>query len=480
MNAIPDPVPMRQAIESEQALLGALILSPDSYSTVQAIVRPEYFTEPVHRVVFEAIADCRAAGRKASLSEIMQAIGARNAGADIGGISLRDYIARVTNETSTLAASDYARVVRDIYVLRTMQTIASSHADVDGGGLPESRLATAWDALDRLRSETAESGGVWRPVGDLAGSVVTRVRAIRSGEAEEPGVTTGFPDLDRLILGYRPGELIIIAGRPGMGKSVVALSSAIALSDPHHPRGGGVGFFSLELSDDSVGARALSDIAYRSQHSPTHSDIRAGRIDEWQCDDISAAEKILNDRLIIIDTRSSITVGEVEARARAMQRHFEKMGRKLNVIFIDYLKQVKATDRYRGNRVYEIGEITTGLREIGKKLGICIVLLAQLNRGVEGRDDKRPSMADLRESGDIENDADVVMLLYRPAYYLQRELKGAASDEKAVELFDKLQAAENKLEVIISKNRNGEGERTVELFCSPGHSAVRQLARGSV
>lgn len=478
MNAIPDHGSAQQAIASEQALLGSLILSPDSYSTVQAIVRPEYFAEPVHRFIYEAIAECREAGRKGSISEIMQAIGARNAGSDIGGISMRDYIARVTNETSSLAASDYARVVRDIYVLRRLQEITSVNADIDGGGLPEHRLTAAWDALDNLRSETSEGAGTWHPVGDLAGSVVSRVRAIRSGEAEEPGVTTGFPDLDRMILGYRPGELIVIAGRPGMGKSIVALSSAIALSDPRHPRSGGVGFFSLELSDDSVGARALSDIAYRSKHSPTHSDIRAGRIEDHQCSDLEDAQRILDERMIIIDTRSAITVGEVEARARAMQRRFEKMGRKLNVIFIDYLKQVKATDRYRGNRVYEIGEITTGLREIGKKLGLCIVLLAQLNRGVEGRDDKRPSMADLRESGDIENDADVVMLLYRPAYYLQREMKAAASDEKAAELYDKLQAAENKLEVIISKNRNGEGERTVELFCSPGHSAVRQLARG--
>ncbi|MBB3808775.1 replicative DNA helicase [Pseudochelatococcus contaminans] len=478
MNVAPSQESSHEAIASEQALLGALILSPDSYSTVQAIVRPDYFSEPIHRFVYEAISECREAGRKGSISEIMQAIGARNAGSDIGGISMRDYIARVTNETSTLAASDYARVVRDIYVLRRLQDIALSNADIDGGGLAEHRLSAAWDALDSLRAETAESGGTWRPVGEIASSVVRRVQDIRTGEAGEPGVTTGFPDLDRMILGYRPGELIVIAGRPGMGKSVVALSSAIALSDPDHPRGGGVGFFSLELSDDSVGARALSDIAYRSKHSPTHSDIRAGRLEDHQCDDIVDAQRVLDGRLIIIDTRSSITVGEVEARARAMQRRYEKMGRKLNVIFIDYLKQVKATDRYRGNRVYEIGEITTGLREIGKKLGICIVLLAQLNRGVEGREDKRPSMADLRESGDIENDADVVMLLYRPAYYLQRELKAAASDEKAIELHDKLQAAENKLEVIISKNRNGEGERTVELFCSPGHSAVRQLARG--
>lgn len=477
MNAAPDPsLTQLQSVESEQALLGALILSPDSYSLVQAIVQPHYFAEPVHRTVFEAIAECRSSGRKASISEITQAIGARNSGSDIGGITMRDYITRVTAETSTLAASDYARVVRDIYVLRSMQGIASASADIDAGGLPEKILAHAWDKLDALRAQTAENGGTWKRLGDIGRSVVRHVQDVMNGAAVEAGITTGFPDLDRLILGYRPGELVIVAGRPGMGKSIYALSSAIAAANPHNSRCGGVGFLSLELSEDSIGARALADLSYRDARSPTHSSIRAGRIDDAQLVEINDASGELDHRLIEVESRSSISVGEVEAVARAMQRRFEKKGRRLSVIFIDYLKQVKASDRYRGNRVYEIGEITTGLREIGKRLGICIVLLTQLNRAVENREDKRPTMADLRESGDIENDADVVMLLYRPDYYLARDLKAAQGD-KAVEIFDQLRAAENKLEIIISKNRNGEGERSVELFCSPGHSAVRQLKR---
>lgn len=202
------------------------------------------------------------------------------------------------------------------------------------------------------------------------------------------------------------------------------------------------------------------------------------RSEPWGRDDHPRAWEThpqMNELDLVIDHRSSITIGEIEATCRVVKRRLEREGRAFGVVIIDYLKQVRATERYRGQRVYEIGEITSGLRDIAKRLGLCVVLLAQLNRSVENRENKRPTLGDLRESGDIENDADVVLLLYRDAYYLAREAR-EAEPEKARELTAKLQAAEHELEVIIAKNRNGEGERTLPLFCDIGRSVVAASA----
>jgi hypothetical protein len=186
------------------------------------------------------------------------------------------------------------------------------------------------------------------------------------------------------------------------------------------------------------------------------------------------ASEALAKRALEIDGRSSTSIGEIEASCQAMQRRRERRAQQLRVVFVDYLKQVRASDRYKGQRVYEIGEITAGLRDIAKRSAICVVLAVQLNRGVESREDKRPTLADLRESGDIENDADVVLMVYRESYYLRRDLRSAIGD-KAEELSLRLERCDNDLEIVV--NRNGDGEATVRAFCDIGRSAVRPAYR---
>lgn len=463
--------------EAEQGLIASLLMYPDAFPAVMGGISPEHFSEPAHRTVFEAIARCHRAGTRATLGEVRSALGGYVSKTELApGVSMGDYLARLREDGATSgSASDYARRVKAHWVTRGLH---SALPDPEAPGLPEEKLQSALDRIDALRADAGDGAATGAAVGTIAQDVLGRAAAIANGERAEPGVTTGLVDLDRAILGYRPGELIVAGGRPGMGKTTFATSSALKASDPHGNRTGGALFFGLELGSEAIGARCLADVAYDRHESPTHSAIRAGRLTGRELDTLRTAECRLNELDLEIDHRSSVTIGEIEAKCRSVQRRFERQGKRLDVVFVDYLKQVTVGDRYRGNRVYEIGEITAGLRGIAKRLQLCVVLLVQLNRGVESREDKRPALADLRESGDLENDADVVLLLYRPAYYLKRDLAAAEPDDVPA-LAHKLQMAEHDLEVIVAKNRNGEGEQSIRVFCDIGRSAVRSLARGA-
>ncbi len=466
------------AAEAEQGLLGGLFLYPDSFPAVSGLIKPAYFAHPVHGLIFDAFAHCRRAGIRATLAEMRQAIGAKGLASDMGaGVNLAEYIVNLSQEGATSRSTvDYARAVRAHWALRQLH---SSTVIGDAAGLPEDKVKSAFDRIDALRTELAEAGAERSQIGAIAERVLQRSIAISNGEVEEPGLTTGILDLDRAILGFRPGEMIILAGRPGMGKTTVGTALALNASNVRlGARRAGVALFALEMGEEAIGARCLSDLAYDRYDGPTHSAIRAGHLTAVQIDRLREAECLLNERELEVDHRSSITVGEIEATCHAIQRRLEQRGVPLGLIIVDQLKQVRATERYRGQRVYEIAEITAGLKDIAKRFGACVVLLAQLNRGVESREDKRPTLADLRESGDLENDADVVLLLYREAYYLRRDIR-SADPEQAVSLEHKLEQVQHELEIIAAKNRNGEGEHTVHLFCDIGRSAVRALAKGA-
>lgn len=476
MNAPPSPDQdydlVAQAIASEQALIGALLMAPASYLSTGALVQEGYFVEPFHLKIYRAIADSHGAGRAGGIGDIRQALGADLTVPVEGGLNLGAYLARMMREVTTLNAADYARAMRDLWCLRQARALVEA---LDTG-LPEHRVKGLFDSIDSLRVSVEERSASRASIGEIGLTVATQAARISAGLDKEPGITTGLAALDDAMLGWRPGELVIVAARPGMGKSTFATSLALASADTtRSERIGGVGFFCFELGADAVGARCLADLAADGRHGPTHSAVRQGRLTLDQVQALEAATLRLKERAVMIDSRSKATVGEIEAACISMRRTFERQGRRLDVVFIDYLKQIEASDRYRGNRVYEVGEITHGLRDMAKRMQLTVVLLAQLNRGVEGRDDKRPTLADLRESGDLENDADVVIFLYRPAYYLQRQIKAEKDAEKQAELYSQLAQVEHDLEFILAKNRNGAGEQTVRAWCDIGRSAVRSL-----
>jgi replicative DNA helicase len=483
----PAPLPAEQwqaalglAVDAEIALLGALLYNPDTYGAVASIIRPHHFSESVHRQVFEAFQECRAAGRRGSLQEVRQALGPKLVAQNIAGdVNLSGYVVRLSQEgPTTFSAGDGARSVRDYWALREL--FSAAMVGPEAMGLPDRVLRETFDRIDAVRMDIAESSAARRSIGAIGADVLARAERIADGLEEEPGVTTGLPSLDRIMLGYRPGELVIIAGRPGMGKTTLATSSALACSAIEtDSRAGGAGFFALELGEEAIGARCLADLAWNPHGAtPTHSAIRSGNLHAADRSRLHFASEALARRALEIDGRSSTSIGEIEASCRAMQRRMERHGQQLRVVFVDYLKQVRTSDRYKGQRVYEIGEITAGLRDIAKRLGICVVLAVQLNRGVESREDKRATLADLRESGDIENDADVVLMVYRESYYLRRDLRNATGD-KAEELSLRLEGCENDLEILVPKNRNGDGEAMVKAFCDIGRSAVRPAFRGA-
>jgi len=458
-----------QSIEAEQALLGALLMAPDSFLVASAIVRDCHFVTPAHLAIYQAITESRQAGRAGNFSDIRQCLGSALDEHLPGGMTVGGYLGQLSRAATTWNAADYARAMRDLWGLRTARAAAVDTAE----GLPEKRLAAFFDQIDALRNSVEESAVTRAFIGEIGTEVATQALRIAAGLEQEPGITTGLRDLDEAMLGFRPGELVVVAGRPGMGKSTVATAMAMACSDSTKgARHGGAGFFAFELGRQAIGARCLADI---SERGATHSAIRAGRIHPDEETRLAEAVERLQHRNLIVDSRAKATVGEIEAASIAMKRMLEKRGVRLDVIFIDYLKQVEASDRYRGQRVYEIGEITHGLREMGKRLGLCVVLLVQLNRGVESREDKRPTLADLRESGDIENDADVVIFLYRPAYYLQRAARAEKDPTKQSTLYFELSQVEDTLEMILCKNRNGGGEQTVRVHCDIGRSVIRPM-----
>lgn len=455
MSELPSP----HNVEAEQALLGAIFVNNAAWSRVSGIVRPEHFFEPIHARLFELMEASILDGHVATPITLKPKL---PADLDVAGLSGIEYMARLmANATTVINAPDYAETVREAWAARQVIEAARSVAtDVSQPGANvKGSIAAALSNLDTIRAELDDRRLARQHIGDIASGVLKRMDAIRDGTLE-PGVPTGLRDLDRAIGGLQPGRLVVIAGRPGMGKTIVGANIARAVAS----NGYGCAMHSLEMGAEEIGARFVSDQAFIYDAPIASKWIFEGTLSQHQRDAVERAAEVIAGLPLSIDTTAALTVGEIVARARTTADEFRARGRLLHVLVIDYLKFVRASDRYKGQRVYEVGEITAGLKALAKDLGVCVVLLAQLNRAVEQRADKRPELSDLRESGDIEADADVVMLLYREAYYL----KDKTDPESMARLLD----CENLLEIIVAKCRMG-AVGTVRAYCHPGASAIR-------
>lgn len=446
-------------VEAEQALLGAIFVNNQAFGRVSSIVAPEHFYEPIHAKLFELCGDAILDGRAATPITLKPKLPSN---LDIAGLTPVEYMARLTAEATTIVcAPDYAKTIREAWAAR--QVVEATQATAEAVAQPDANvkaaIATALADLDRIRADLDDKGVGRQPIADCLTDVLLRVDAIKAGRLE-PGATTGLADLDRMIGGLQPGRLIIVAGRPGMGKTIVGANLARATA----AAGNGCLLFSLEMPKEEIGARLLSDHAFRPDAPLTSKAIFEAHLDARQLREIEVAAEDLALLPLHVDASAALSVGEIVARTRSAADEMKARGVHLRVVVIDYLKFVRASDRYRGQRVYEVGEITAGLKALAKDLGVCVVLLAQLNRAVEQRQDKRPELSDLRESGDIEADADVVLLLFREAYYLKDKTD---PDSQA-----RLMACEFALEIIIAKCRMG-AVGVAEVFCHPGASAVR-------
>jgi replicative DNA helicase len=458
-------------IEAEQALLGAILINNEAFGVVERLIEPDHFFEPIHREIYGATANLIRASKLATPVTLKDYL---PADLDIVGMSLNQYLARLCAESTTVInAADYAIVIRDLAHRRTiiaiaeeLQTVATeSPADFS----PDMHAQQAIERLDELVIARTETSVPRVSIGDAAAQAVHQMSAVIARDGAIGGITTGLKTLDNRTDGLHRGEFLLMAARPGMGKSGLMESSALKTTDAGYS---GL-IFSLEMGSSSLGSRAISDLLYQSNDPVSYWEITRGELADDQVQTVVDAARDLRNLNLVIDSQPSLTVSQIAVRARKHARALKRQGKTLDVVYVDHIHIIKPNDRYRGNRTAEITEISGALKTLAKELNVAVVGLAQLNRSVEGRDDKRPTMADLRDSGSLEQDADLVVFLYREEYYLQRRSSDPSSEDKRIA---RLAEVRNKLELNIAKQRNGP-TGPLEIFFDAASNAARDLDR---
>jgi replicative DNA helicase len=456
-------------IECEQAFLGSLLMNNEIYGGVSAFLKADHFSQEIHRRIYIIVSVLIDDGRLASPVTVKTFLGDH----EIAGATVAQYLARVLADAAPpVSAHHYAREIADLAARREMieaaQELIAQAADAPAGMKPS---AIASGTLDRLGALVDGSAASTRfAASDSIGRLLDRAQAIRNGAGTASGVSTGFEDIDAATSGYRPGELWIVAARPGMGKSIYAVTSANKVARKDH----GVLTFSLEVPEEQFAARMAADMAHSGPRPLTFQAILRGQISDEEAWRLEDAHRRISQMPLVVDYSSRLTIADIRARIHAERKRMDAQAKPLAIVFIDYLKFIQATDRYRGNRVYEVGEISAALKQTAKDEKICIVLLAQLNRALEAREDKRPGLSDLRESGDLEADADVVAFLHREAYFIEKSPAYRKGDAEAVAKYDDVK---NDAELIIGKNRAGP-TRTVNLWCDVSCSTMMSKGRG--
>ncbi|HUW37636.1 MAG TPA: replicative DNA helicase [Rhodocyclaceae bacterium] len=416
------------SVEAEQSLLGGLLLDNSAWDRIADIVTEADFYRDDHRRIFRHIARLIERARPADVVTVFESIEKSNEVEQAGGLA---YLGEIANNTPSAAnIRRYAEIVRERAVLRRLVTVGD---EIAASALnPNGRDAKLLlDQAEAKVFEIAEAGARssqgFVAIQPLLGQVVDRIQELYEQEnpSDVTGVPTGFADLDKMTSGLQPGDMIVVAGRPSMGKTAFALNIAehvgVDLGLP-------VAIFSLEMSGPQLAMRFLSSVGRLDAHR-----IRTGRLNDDEWDKMTVALGKLHGAPIHIDETGALNVTDLRARARRLARQF---GGKLGLIVIDYLQLMTST-RDNENRATEISEISRSIKALAKELQVPVIALSQLSRKVEERNDKRPLMSDLRESGAIEQDADIILMMYREEYYKpDTQEKGTA-------------------EVIIGKHRNG-------------------------
>lgn len=445
--------------EAEQALLGAILLNNRAFEKVVEYLRPEHFADPTHGRIFAACGKLIDKGHVANPVSLKSYFEQDGGLAEIGGTA---YLAQLANAVvSIINAGDYGRLIYDLHLRRELIATAEELADASYSLDIDHPASELLEETERRLYDLAERGGgqAVRSFDKVADAAWARAELARSQGRGILGLSTGFTDLDRIIGGLSPSDLVILGARPAMGKTALCLAIAHHLAKDGIP----VGIFSLEMSAEQLAYRIMSSDASVSQHA-----ISRGRAtdEDWEM----AREAVARVRTLPlhIDDTAGATITRILARARQMKRRHG-----IRLMILDHLHLVRTKAE---NRTQELTQISGTLKQIAKELEVPVLALCQLSRSVESREDKRPTMSDLRESGSIEQDADVVMFLYRRAYYLEREepqKKPTESKEtyagKLADWHDLLASVKNEAEVIVAKNRHGPTDK-VTLFFEPEFS----------
>src|SRR5262245_3570587 len=458
--ALPDAPRFRSAphnIEVEQALLGAVLVNNEAFYRVSDFLEPRHFFEPLHGKIFELAGSLVRQGKVASPVTLKTFL---PADLDVAGLNASQYLARLAAEATTVInAEDYGRTIYDLAIRRDLILIGEDMVNVAYDAPVDLAPAAQIEDAERKLYEIAETGkydgGFQRFAKALTTAVDLAAHAYQR-DGKLSGIATSLKDLDRMMGGLQKSDLVIVAGRPGMGKTALATNIAYNIARAWRGdvqadgrtatiNGGIVGFFSLEMSAEQLATRIVAE----QTEIPSYR-IRRGEIDPSDFDRIVETAREIEALPLYIDETGGLSVAQLAARARRLKRQ-----RGLDLLVVDYIQLLQgSTRRAAEGRVQEVTEITTSLKALAKELSIPILALSQLSRQVENREDKRPQLSDLRESGSIEQDADVVMFVFREEYYL-RNREPRAGTEDHFKWQAEMEEVHGKAEVIIGKQRHG-------------------------
>ena len=486
--AIPHPSMPPQArsaphnLEAEQALLGALLFDNETFNRITNRLEPKHFYDPVHGRIFQACAETIAAGNLAD-GVTMRERFARDGGLkEIGGAA---YLLTLLEAAAKLSihAQEYAEIVFDLALRRELIRVGGGIADLAENPPDDSDAEDIIEEAERALFTLAESGTAssgFSPFHKALTTSIEMATAAYESKSEVSGIGTNFEDLDRMLGGLHGSDLVILAGRPSMGKTALATNIAFNVArnrlawtrapedDKPAEKGGVVAFFSLEMSAEQLATRLLSDAA------GIESDrIRRGKIHKNEYERLADEAANLQQLPLHIDETGGISIAQLMARSRRLQR---TVG--LDCIVVDYLQLVTSSSRKSEGRVQEVSEITQGLKALAKDLKVPVIALSQLSRQVENREDKRPQLSDLRESGSIEQDADSVLFVYRESYYLERTEPREGTEEHFA-WQRQMDEVRNQAEVIIGKQRHGPIGK-VKLFFDSRYTRFGNLSARSI
>jgi replicative DNA helicase len=458
-------------IEAEQSLLGAIMLTNECFENISEFLLPIHFATPVNGKIYEAVGKLISQGLVADPITLRAYFEEKEELQSVGG---GDYLIQLVNSVVSVAGTeDYAKLIYDLYLRRQLILIGENMSR--NAAVFELNATNTSDQIEEAELRLYElsisdrRGGFVPFSGALENAVNIAERAYKSDNSIT-GVTSGFIDLDKWLGGLNRSDLIVLAGRPSMGKTALAANiafNAAVAAQKNREGGGKTAFFSLEMSSEQLVTRILSQECMIPSEK-----IRRGEIKEEDFSKIIDAQKRLTELPLFIDDTAALTISAVRTRARKLKRQ-----QGLDLIVIDYLQLLQGSAEKRSeNRVQEISEITRLLKALAKELDVPVLALSQLSRAVEARDDKRPQLSDLRESGSIEQDADVVMFVYREEYYESRREPSPGTDKHA-EWLNRMEKIYNMAEVIIAKQRHGP-VGNVRLFFDGRYTKFDDLSDG--
>jgi replicative DNA helicase len=481
--AAKEPLSFRQPphnIEAEQALLGAILVNNEAMDRVTGFLEPHHFYDPLHQQIFDVAGKLIHAGKQATPITLRTFF--ENIEPIDSHLTVPQYLGRLAaNATTIINAADYGRTIYDLSTRRALivigEDMVTTAYDSPVDFPPEQQIQEAEGRLYDL-AETGKYGQGFLGFGAALTQAIEMANAAYQREGHLSGLSTGLIDLDSKLGGLQPSDLVILAGRPSMGKTSLATNIAYQIAKAFRSEkqpdgtekvtnGGVVGFFSLEMSAEQLATRILSEQAEISSEK-----IRRGMITEDDFRRLVEVSREMSQIPLYIDQTGGISVAQLAARARKLKRQ-----KGLGLLVVDYLQLLSGSSRRAAEgRVQEVSEITTGLKALAKELNVPVLALSQLSRAVEQREDKRPQLSDLRESGSIEQDADVVMFVFREEYYVERRKPSDTNVEEMLKWQQEMALVHGKAEVIIGKQRHGP-TGTVQLSFEANFTRFGNLAR---